>query len=52
MFFEPSAESKQTDTETLSSVVDLDHGNLNYTVVLGAVLGNYEAEKLNNQIQI
>ena len=25
--------------------VDLDHGNLNYTVVLGEVLGNYEAEK-------
>jgi hypothetical protein len=24
--------------------VDLDHGNLNYTVVLGEVLGNYEAE--------
>ena len=25
--------------------VDIDHGNLNYTVVLGEVLGNYEAEK-------
>jgi hypothetical protein len=25
--------------------VDLDHGNLNYTVVVGEVLGNYEAEK-------
>jgi hypothetical protein len=25
--------------------VDLDHGNLNYTVVLGEVLGNFEAEK-------
>jgi hypothetical protein len=25
--------------------VDLDHGNLNYTVVLGEVLGNYEAEQ-------
>lgn len=25
--------------------VDLDHGNLNYTVVLGDVLGIYEAEK-------
>jgi hypothetical protein len=24
--------------------VDLDHGNLNYTVVLGEVLGNYEAQ--------
>ena len=24
--------------------VDLDHGNLNYTVVLGEVLENYEAE--------
>jgi hypothetical protein len=24
--------------------VDLDHGNLNYTVVIGEVLGNYEAE--------
>jgi hypothetical protein len=25
--------------------VDLDHGNLIYTVVHGEVLGNYEAEK-------
>jgi len=25
--------------------VDLDHGNLNYTVVIGEVLGNFEAEK-------
>ena len=25
--------------------VDLDHGNLNYTVVIGEVLGNYEAQK-------
>jgi hypothetical protein len=25
--------------------VDLDHGNLNYTVVIGELLGNYEAEK-------
>jgi hypothetical protein len=25
--------------------VDLDHGNLNYTVVIGEVLGKYEAEK-------
>ena len=25
--------------------VDLDHGNLTYTVVLGKVLGNYEAER-------
>jgi len=25
--------------------VDLDHGNLNYTVVIGEVLGNYNAEK-------
>ena len=25
--------------------VDLGHGNLNYTVVLGEVLGNFEAEK-------
>ena len=24
--------------------VDLDHGNLNYTVVIGEVLGNYEAQ--------
>jgi hypothetical protein len=24
--------------------VDLDHGNLNYTVVIGDVLGNYEAQ--------
>ena len=24
--------------------VDLDHGNLNYTVLLGEVLGNYEAQ--------
>jgi hypothetical protein len=27
--------------------VDLDHGNLNYTVVLGEVLGNYEAQLLD-----
>jgi hypothetical protein len=25
--------------------VDLDHGNLNYTVVIGEVLGNFEALK-------
>lgn len=25
--------------------VDLDHGNLTYTVVIGEVLGNWEAEK-------
>ena len=25
--------------------VDLDHGNLNYTVAIGEVLGNFEAEK-------
>jgi hypothetical protein len=25
--------------------VDLDHGNFLYTIVLGEVLGNYEAEK-------
>jgi hypothetical protein len=25
--------------------VDLEHGNLTYTVVLGEVLGNWEAEK-------
>ena len=25
--------------------VDLEHGNLSYTVVLGEVLGNWEAEK-------
>ena len=25
--------------------VNLEHGNLNYTVVLGEVLGNWEAEK-------
>ncbi len=25
--------------------VDLDHGNLTYTVVLGEVLGNWEAER-------
>ena len=25
--------------------VDLDHGNLNYTVVIGEILGNYEAEQ-------
>ncbi len=27
--------------------VDLDHGNLNYTVVIGEVLGNYEAEVIS-----
>jgi hypothetical protein len=25
--------------------VDLDHGNLNYTVVIGEILGNFEARK-------
>ena len=25
--------------------VDLDHGNLNYTVVIGEVLGNFEEQK-------
>jgi hypothetical protein len=25
--------------------VDLDHGNLNYTVVIGEVLWNFEAQK-------
>ena len=25
--------------------VDLDHGNLNYTVVIGEILGNFEAQK-------
>ena len=25
--------------------VDLDHGNLNYTVVIPEVLGNFEAQK-------
>ncbi len=44
MFFESSEESKQTDTETFSFVVGLDHGNLNYTVVVGEILGNYEAQ--------
>jgi hypothetical protein len=31
------------DEDFLPSL-DLDHGNLNYTVVIGEVLGNYEAE--------
>ena len=31
--------------EDLLPDVDLDHGNLNYTVVIGEVLGNFEAEK-------
>ena len=30
--------------EDLLPDVDLDHGNLNYTVVIGEVLGNYEAQ--------
>jgi hypothetical protein len=25
--------------------VDLDHGNLNYTMVIGEMLGNYAAEE-------
>jgi hypothetical protein len=45
MFFESSEESRQIDTEIFSSDVDLDHGNLNYTVVVGEVLGNYVAEE-------
>jgi hypothetical protein len=31
--------------EDFLSDVDLDHGNLNYTVVIGEVLGNYEANE-------
>jgi hypothetical protein len=31
--------------EDFLSDVDLDHGNLNYTVVIGEVLGNFEAQK-------
>jgi hypothetical protein len=31
--------------------VDLDHGNLNYTVVIGEVLGNFEAEKNAERVQ-
>lgn len=35
---------EQLDEEFLPDV-DLDRGNLNFTVVIGRVLGNYEAEK-------
>ena len=31
--------------EDLLPDVDLDHGNLNYTVVIEEVLGNFEAQK-------
>ncbi len=31
--------------EDLLPDVDLDHGNLNYTVVIGEVFGNFEAQK-------
>jgi hypothetical protein len=43
MFFESSEESRQTDTEIFSSDVDLNYVNLEYSVVSGEVLGNYEA---------
>jgi hypothetical protein len=33
------------DPMALAPCNSLNHGNLNYTVVLGEVLGNYEAEK-------
>jgi hypothetical protein len=32
--------------------VDLDHGNLNYTVVIGEVLWNFEAQKMSKSKQI
>ena len=48
---------KESDVPTrLSSLdedflpdLDLDHGNLNYTVVLGEVLENYEAKVKRNE---
>ena len=40
----PTSKIHHLSLTSLLPVVDLDHGNLNYTVVLGEVLENYEAE--------
>jgi hypothetical protein len=44
MFFEASDESSQTETQDFLPDLDLDHGNLNYSVVISEVLGNYESQ--------
>ncbi len=40
----PPSNIQNLSLTSLLPDVDLDHGNLNYTVVLGEVLGNHEAE--------
>ena len=40
----PPSNIQHLSLTSLLPAVDLDHGNLNYTVVLGEVLENYEAE--------
>jgi len=40
----PEDTEENVDDEFLPDV-DLEHGNLTYTVVLGEVLGNWEAEE-------
>jgi len=41
----PSSNIQHLPLTSLLPDVDLDHGNLNYTVVIGEVLGNFEAQK-------
>jgi hypothetical protein len=40
----PPSNIQHLSLTSLLPALDLDHGNLNYTVVLGEVLGTYEAE--------
>jgi hypothetical protein len=41
----PPSNIQHPSLTSLLPDVDLDHGNLTYTVVLGEVLGNFEAQK-------
>jgi hypothetical protein len=41
----PPSNIQHLSLTSLLPDVDLDHGNLNYTVVIGEVIGNFEAQK-------
>jgi hypothetical protein len=41
----PPSNIQHLSLTSLLPDVDLDHGNLNDTVVIGEVLGNFEAQK-------
>jgi len=43
--FNPPSNIQHPSLTVLLPDVDLDYGNLNYTVVIGEVLGNFEAQK-------